>query len=91
MKNNLILISILFSFLTNCNQNDIKKVNINEFSIDTNFFVPKNHKKPKNLEECYKLLDILISDSVKNEIKKSKDVSIMAEYHFTYGLNIRNF
>ena len=44
-------------------------------------------KIPQTKEECFALLDEMLSEEDKNELKNSEDT---VDYHFTLGMWIRN-
>ena len=46
-----------------------------------------NEKRPKTKEECFALLDAMLSEEDKNELKNCEDT---IGYHFTLGMWIRN-
>lgn len=46
-----------------------------------------NDKRPKTKEECFALLDAMLSEEDKNELKNCEDT---IGYHFSLGMWIRN-
>jgi|WetSurMetagenome_2_1015567.scaffolds.fasta_scaffold01666_4 hypothetical protein len=52
--------------------------------------IGQNKKQPKNLEECYAILDSIIPEAERVEIQKSENLEVMSKYHMSIGLFIRN-
>lgn len=52
--------------------------------------IGQNAKLPKNLDECYAILDSIIPEVQKVEIRKSKNLDVMTSYHMSLGLYVRN-
>ena len=52
--------------------------------------VGQNIKPPRNLEECYAILDSIIPEAEKVNIQKSENPKVMSKYHMSLGLFIRN-
>ena len=46
-----------------------------------------DNRRPQTKEECFALLDAMLSEEDKNELKNCEDT---INYHFTLGMWIRN-
>jgi hypothetical protein len=74
-----IFLIMRFELFSQTNRNDIYEVRINLDSIDGVYI-------PRDLNDCMKQLDIILSDSAKKCFKNSET----ALYHFSLGLWLRN-